>query len=161
MKILGMGTPELLIILVVVLLIFGPKNLPKLGSAIGKSMKGLRDLVDVDCIVGKPIVTASGTTIIPISKVTFGFGSGGSDIAKSQKDDFGGAAGAGVTIQPLCFLIEREGDVRILNVNQNRTTAEAIVNMVPEAIDRISAAVSKAKAEPSAEPPVEPSVEQL
>ena len=83
-------------------------------------MKGLRDLVDVDCIVGKPIVTASGTTIIPISKVTFGFGSGGSDIAKSQKDDFGGAAGAGVTIQPLCFLIEREGDVRILNVNQNR-----------------------------------------
>ena len=159
MKILGMGTPELLIILVVVLLIFGPKNLPKLGSAIGKSMKGLRDLVDVDCIVGKPIVTASGTTIIPISKVTFGFGSGGSDIAKSQKDDFGGAAG--VTIQPLCFLIEREGDVRILNVNQNRTTADAIVNMVPEAIDRISAAVSKAKAEPSAEPPVEPSVEQL
>ena len=56
----------------------------------GESMKGLRDLVDVDCIVGKPIVTASGTTIIPISKVTFGFGSGGSDIAKSAKDDFGG-----------------------------------------------------------------------
>lgn len=130
-------------------------------NLMGESMKGLRDLVDVDCIVGKPIVTASGTTIIPISKVTFGFGSGGSDIAKSQKDDFGGAAGAGVTIQPLCFLIEREGDVRILNVNQNRTTADAIVNMVPEAIDRISAAVSKAKAEPSAEPPVESSVEQL
>ena len=94
-------------------------------NLMGESMKGLRDLVDVDCIVGKPIVTASGTTIIPISKVTFGFGSGGSDIAKSQKDDFGGAAGAGVTIQPLCFLIEREGDVRILNVNQNRTTADA------------------------------------
>ena len=109
----------------------------------------------------REIMRVGGTTIIPISKVTFGFGSGGSDIAKSQKDDFGGAAGAGVTIQPLCFLIEREGDVRILNVNQNRTTADAIVNMVPEAIDRISAAVSKAKAEPSAEPPVEPSVEQL
>ena len=61
-------------------------------NLMGESMKGLRDLVDVDCIVGKPIVTASGTTIIPISKVTFGFGSGGSDIAKSQKDDFGGAA---------------------------------------------------------------------
>lgn len=114
----------------------------------GESMKGLRDLVDVDCIVGKPIVTASGTTIIPISKVTFGFGSGGSDIAKSAKDDFGGGAGAGVTIQPLCFLVEREGDVRILNVNQNRTAADAMVNMVPEAIDRLSALVSKAK-EPS------------
>ena len=73
-------------------------------NLMGESMKGLRDLVDVDCIIGKPIVTASGTTIIPISKVTFGFGSGGSDIAKSTKDDFGGGAGAGVTIQPLCFL---------------------------------------------------------
>ena len=47
-------------------------------NLMGESMKGLRDLVDVDCIVGKPIVTASNTTIIPISKVTFGFGSGGS-----------------------------------------------------------------------------------
>lgn len=56
-------------------------------NLMGESMKGLRDLVDVDCIVGKPIVTASNTTIIPISKVTFGFGSGGSDIAKSTKDD--------------------------------------------------------------------------
>ena len=122
-------------------------------NLMGESMKGLRDLVDVDCIIGKPIVTASGTTIIPISKVTFGFGSGGSDIAKSTKDDFGGGAGAGITIQPLCFLIEREGDVRILNVNQSRTTADAIVNMVPEAIDRISAMVNKTKEpQPAAQP---------
>ena len=85
--------------------------------------------------------------------MTFGFGSGGSDIAKSTKDDFGGGAGAGVTIQPLCFLIEREGDVRILNVNQSRTTADAIVNMVPEAIDRISAMVNKTKEpQPAAQP---------
>ena len=105
----------------------------------------------MDCIVGKPIVTASNTTIIPISKVTFGFGSGGSDIAKSTKDDFGGAAGAGVTIQPLCFLIERDGDVRILNVSPNRTTADALVNMIPEAIDRVSAMVSKTQQEKPAE----------
>ena len=120
-------------------------------NLMGESMKGLRDLVDVDCIVGKPIVTASNTTIIPISKVTFGFGSGGSDIAKSTKDDFGGAAGAGVTIQPLCFLIERDGDVRILNFSPNRTTADALVNMIPEAIDRVSAMVSKTQQEKTAE----------
>ena len=120
-------------------------------NLMGESMKGLRDLVDVDCIVGKPIVTASNTTIIPISKVTFGFGSGGSDIAKSTKDDFGGAAGAGVTIQPLCFLIERDGDVLILNVSPNRTTADALVNMIPEAIDRVSAMVSKTQQEKPAE----------
>ena len=124
-----------------------------------ESMKGLRDLVDVDCIVGEPIVTASGTTIIPISKVTFGFGSAGSDIAKSSKDDFGGGAGAGVTIQPLCFLIERDGDVKILNINPSRTTADALVNMVPEAIDRISAMIAKNKSEQPAPPqPEEPSV---
>lgn len=125
-----------------------------------ESMKGLRDLVDVDCIVGEPIVTASGTTIIPISKVTFGFGSAGSDIAKSSKDDFGGGAGAGVTIQPLCFLIERDGDVKILNINPSRTTADALVNMVPEAIDRISAMIAKNKSEQPAPPqPEEPSVQ--
>ena len=125
-----------------------------------ESMKGLRDLVDVDCIVGEPIVTASGTTIIPISKVTFGFGSAGSDIAKSSKDDFGGGAGAGVTIQPLCFLIERDGDVKILNINPSRTTADALVNMVPEAIDRISAMITKNKSEQPAPPqPEEPSVQ--
>lgn len=124
-----------------------------------ESMKGLRDLVDVDCIVGEPIVTASGTTIIPISKVTFGFGSAGTDIAKSAKDDFGGGAGAGVTIQPLCFLIERDGDVKILNINPSRTTADALVNMVPEAIDRISAMIAKNKSEqpsPSPSQPEEP-----
>ena len=125
-----------------------------------ESMKGLRDLVDVDCIVGEPIVTASGTTIIPISKVTFGFGSAGTDIAKSSKDDFGGGAGAGVTLQPLCFLIERDGDVKILNINPSRTTADALVNMVPEAIDRISAMIAKNKSEQPAPPqPEEPSVQ--
>ena len=70
-------------------------------------MKGLRDLVDVDCIVGKPIVTASGTTIIPISKVTFGFASGGSDFAPKHMPQnaplaFGGGGGAGVLWRRLC-----------------------------------------------------------
>lgn len=130
----------------------------RIQNLMGESMKGLRDLVDVDCIIGKPIVTASNTTIIPISKVTFGFGSGGSDIPKEQdaKDYFGGGAGAGVTIQPLCFLIEKDGDVKILNVTQNRTSADAVANMVPQAIDRVSALLNKrseTKAE-TAEPEV-------
>ena len=121
-----------------------------------ESMKGLRDLVDVDCIVGEPIVTASGTTIIPISKVTFGFGSAGTDLTKSSKNDFGGGAGAGVTIQPLCFLIERESDVKILNINPSRTTADALVNMVPEAIDRVSSLIAKNKEKKAEEPQAQP-----
>lgn len=120
-------------------------------NLMGESMKGLRDLVDVDCIVGKPIVTASNTTIIPISKVTFGFGSGGSDIAKSTKDDFGGGARCRGHHPAVVLLIERDGDVRILNVSPNRTTADALVNMIPEAIDRVSAMVSKTQQEKPAE----------
>ena len=77
-------------------------------NLMGESMKGLRDLVDVDCIVGKPIVTASGTTIIPISKVTFGFGSGGSDIAKSQKGRLW-RRGGGRRHHPAALLFDRAG----------------------------------------------------
>ena len=129
-------------------------------NLMGESMKGLRDLVDVDCIVGKPIVTASGTTIIPISKVTFGFGSGGSDIPKQPSDDyFGGGSGAGVTIQPICFLVERDGDVRILNVTQNKTAVDSVVNAVPGVIDRVSAFMNKKEAETDSAPAEAPKQE--
>ena len=70
--------------------------------------------------------------------------------------DFGGGAGAGVTIQPLCFLIEREGDVKILNINPSRTTADALVNMVPEAIDRVSSLIAKNKEKKAEEPQAQP-----
>ena len=70
-------------------------------------MKNIREMVDVDTIVGNPITTPDGTTIIPVSKVSFGFGSGGSDLpGKDPEKKFGGGGGAGVTIQPIAFLVE-------------------------------------------------------
>lgn len=114
------------------------------------SMKNLKNLVDTDSVIGDPIMTPDGTMIIPVSKVSFGFASGGSDFATSSpKDIFGGGSGGGVTIQPLAFLIIKDGDVKMLHVNAGKTTGDHIVNMVPEVVDKISGLFNK-KAEPAA-----------
>ena len=110
------------------------------------SMKNLKTLVDADTVIGNPITTPDGTMIIPVSKVSFGFATGGSDLAsKSPKDVFGGGSGGGVTIQPLCFLVVKNGDVEILHFNSNNSTGSQIVNMVPDVIDKISGIVIKDK----------------
>ncbi len=117
------------------------------------SMKNLKTLVDADSVIGNPIVTPDGTMIIPVSKVNFGFASGGSDLAaKSPKDVFGGGSGGGVTIQPICFLVVKNGDVKLLHINNNGGAAGQIVSMVPDVIDKISGMVKKDK--PAEEPVV-------
>lgn len=114
------------------------------------SMKNLKTLIDADTVIGEPITTPDGTMIIPVSKVSFGFASGGSDLAaKSPKDVFGGGSGGGVTIQPICFLVVKNGEVKILHINSNNSTGSQIVNMVPDVIDKISGMVKKEK--PNAE----------
>ena len=118
------------------------------------SMKNLKTLVDADTVMGTPVTTPDGTTIIPVSKVSFGFATGGSDLAaKSPKDVFGGGSGGGVTIQPLCFLVVKNGDVKILHVNTNNSTGAQALNMIPDVIDKISGIVKKDK-------PAEPQVSE-
>lgn len=102
------------------------------------SMDHIQHMVDVDKVMGKPMVVGD-VTIIPISKVTFGFASGGSDLpAKTQKDLFGGASGAGVTIQPLGFLAICGGDVKLLQMSMEATSTNAIINLVPEMVDKLT-----------------------
>ena len=69
------------------------------------SMKNLRALVDSNTVIGNPVTTPDGTTILPVSKVSFGFGTGGSDLPATQKELFGGGAGGGVSITPIAFLV--------------------------------------------------------
>ena len=110
------------------------------------SMKNLKTLVDADTVIGNPITTPDGTMIIPVSKVSFGFATGGSALAsKSPKDVFGGGSGGGVTIQPLCFLVVKNGDVKILHINSNNSTGSQALNMIPDVIDKISGIVKKDK----------------
>lgn len=108
------------------------------------TMEKIREMVDVDTIIGEPITVADGTVIIPVSKVSFGFASGGSDLpTKAQKDLFGGGGGAGISIQPIAFLVISNGDVKLLQMSMNANSSNAIINMVPEVFDKVSSLFKK------------------
>lgn len=112
------------------------------------TMQKIREMVDVNTIIGEPIQSPDGTIIIPVSKVSFGFASGGSDIpSKQPKDIFGGASGAGVSIQPLAFLVVYQGNVKLLQMTSSDNTANNMINMVPEVLDRIGDLFKKEKPE--------------
>lgn len=118
----------------------------------GTTMEKIRDMVDVNTIIGDPIVTPDGTTIIPVSKVSFGFASGGSDLpAKVPKELFGGGSGAGVSIQPLGFLVVHQGDVRLLEMNGPGDSMGKALGLVPDVISKISDLFKKDKEEPKGE----------
>lgn len=114
----------------------------------GTTMQKIREMVDVNTIIGEPIQTPDGTVIIPVSKVSFGFASGGSDIpTKQPKQVFGGAGGAGISIQPLAFLVVSGGNVKLLQMTSGQNTANNIINLVPDVMDRIGALFTKDKGE--------------
>lgn len=110
----------------------------KLNSMMSTAMDKVRDMVDTNTIVGQPITTPDGVTLIPISKVSFGFGSGGGDYGKNAKDGFGGGSAAGVKIDPVAFLVVKDGSVRVMPVTVPPTsTMERVVEMVPEIMDKV------------------------
>ena len=113
------------------------------SSAIGK----IHELSDADTVIGKPIKIDGGITIIPVSKVTYGFASGGSDFpSKSNQEIFGGGGGAGVTITPVAFLVvDKYGNVEIKHITAFDNAAERLVSLVPEMFDKVNVAVNKAK----------------
>jgi sporulation protein YtfJ len=117
------------------------KNLPEmLENTIAK----IREMVDVNSVIGTPITTADGVTIIPVSKVSAGFGGGGSDFvsknANKQENPFGGGAGGGVSVTPIAFLIVKDGNVRMMPVAAPaNTTADRLVEMIPDTLDKVSA----------------------
>ena len=108
------------------------------------SMGKIREMVDSNTVVGEPIVTADGVTLIPISKVSFGLGSGGGDYGKAPKENFGGGAGAGVKIDPVAFLVIKDGTTRVLPVAvPPASTVDRIVEMVPQVMDRVEGFIDK------------------
>lgn len=108
------------------------------------ALKNIREMVDVNTIVGDQIVTADGTVIIPISKVSLGFASGGSDLpTKTEKDLFGGGSGAGISISPIAFIVVNNGNVRLLQISSGNQMAENAISLVPELIDKITSLFKK------------------
>jgi sporulation protein YtfJ len=104
------------------------------------TMEGIRDMVDVNTIVGDAVESKDGSLIIPISKVSFGFASGGSEFSSTKNDlssskyPFGGGAGAGVSVKPVAFLVIKNETIRLLPVDQDNTF-DKIVDSIPQIID--------------------------
>ena len=121
------------------------QNLPNmLENTIAK----IREMVDVNSVVGNPITTPDGVTIIPVSKVSVGFGGGGSDFSNknssTQELPFGGGVGGGVKVTPIAFLVIRGDSVRMMPVaTAPSTTADRVVEMVPDALDRIVSVIDR------------------
>lgn len=108
----------------------------------------IRSLVDVSTIIGEPVYTEEGLTIIPVSKVTYGFASGGSDFpSKTNQELFGGGGGAGITITPVAFLLIREGEVSIKQITAYDNAAERMVSLVPDMFDKVTGLINKTKSE--------------
>ena len=127
------------------------------------TMENIRDMVDVDTVIGEAIVTQDGSTVIPISRVSFGFVAGGGEYscgpgramdAASQRMPFAGGTGAGVTIQPLGFLVSNANSVRLLPA-QPYAPADRIIELAPQLmceLKKFLQAKSEAKAPPTTPP---------
>lgn len=115
-----------------------------IGNLMDVTMTKMREMVDVDTIVGSPITTPDGITIIPVSKVSYGFAAGGSDFPVKEKSGFGGGNGAGIKIDPIGFLIVKDGNVRMINVTPPAaTTVDRAIEKAPELIDMVDGLISK------------------
>ena len=117
------------------------------------ALQGLKDMIDVNTIVGDAITAPDGTVIIPISKVSFGFASGGSDIpAKVEKEVFGGGAGAGVTIKPQAFIVvSPTGDTKILEMGAKGSPVDSLIESAPELLNKAKEIFGKKKDDKASE----------
>lgn len=120
-----------------------------IGSLMDTTMEKIKEMIDVNTIIGEPITSPDGTLIIPVSKVSYGFAAGGSDLPtkKENKDCFGGGSGAGVTIQPVAFLTVYQGDVRLVSVDRDEGTADKLVNMIPDVLKKVKGVFKKDRSE--------------
>ena len=121
----------------------------QIPNMLESTIQKIREMVDVNSVIGEPISTPDGVTIIPVSKVSVGFGGGGSDFTKKTTagdNAFGGGVGGGVKVTPICFLIVKDGNVRMMPVAEPaNTTADRIVEMVPDTLDKLTAYLDSKK----------------
>lgn len=119
-----------------------------ISELMGITMEKIKEMVDINSIIGDPITLDDGTTIIPISKVSYGFASGGSDLpSKSDKNLFGGGAGAGISIKPEGFLVISNGNAKMVSVNSGSDPVSSAINAIPDVFNKVSDIVKKKKSD--------------
>ncbi len=102
------------------------------------TLEKMREMVDVSTIIGEPMQTG-GTTLIPVSKVSYGFTSGGTDLPSKQNAElFGGGGGGGITITPVAFIVIQGEKVRMMQINNYTSSADRAIAMIPELVDQLS-----------------------
>ena len=116
-------------------------------AVIEASMAKISEMVDSNTIVGEPITTPDGVTLIPVSRLSFGFGCGGGDYGK-QTNQMGAGAGAGVRVEPMAFLVVKDGVTRMLPVAAPAiSTVDRAIELVPQVLDRVESFIDRKKAE--------------
>ena len=119
----------------------------QLEGLMSVTLEKIKEMTGSNTIIGEPI-RVDGATILPVSKVTFGFAGGGSDFgAKTTKELFGGGTGAGVSIAPIAFLVISGGNVRTIQLVEHVSPVDSAINALPDLVDRISALIKKDKPE--------------
>ena len=111
-----------------------------IGNVMQTALENIKDMIDVNTVIGEPVVTGSGSTVIPISKVSFGFVAGGGEYTQNADPSrpFAGGSGAGVSLQPVGFLILNPDGVHMLPA-QNTLPFEHVVSMLPKLIGDMKA----------------------
>ena len=116
------------------------------------SIAKIKEMVDANTVVGDPVSTPDGVTLVPVSRVSVGFAGGGGDLVK-QRDGCVGGSGAGIRIEPIGFLIVKDGSVRMLNIQPPAvTTLDRVIDLVPQLIDRTEAFMDKKCASSGGQP---------
>ena len=120
----------------------------QLSDLMASSMDKIREMVDSNTIIGQPIVTADGVTLLPVTRLSFGFGCGGGDYGKQAgASHFGGGSTAGVRVEPVAFLVVKDGTTRVMPVAlPAMSTADRVIEMVPQAMDRVENYIDRKKA---------------
>lgn len=121
-----------------------------INDLMATTMEKMREMVDTNTIVGQPITTPDGVTLIPVSRMSFGFGSGGGDYNTKhnvgKNASFAGGSGAGVDIAPIAFLVVKDGFVRVLPVAvPPASTIDRVIDMAPDIVEKVEKFISKNK----------------
>jgi len=118
-----------------------------IGELMETTMENVKNVLKVDTVVGEPIFTPDGITLVPISRISLGFGGGGVEFGtkKAGTDSpYGGGSATGVRIDPIGFLVIKDGVVRMVNITPPaNNTVDRIIDLVPQVLDRVDAFINK------------------
>ena len=124
------------------------ENTNPIGELMQTTMENVKNILKVDTVVGEPIYTPDGITLVPISRISVGFGGGGVELSPKRAGErpYGGGNATGVKIEPMGFLVIKEGNIRMINVTPPATTTvDRLIDMVPQVIDRVDEFIERQK----------------